>query len=58
MKKLIVLLVFIPFINYTQNNIYYSKTIVVEDLKNHLSILSSDSLQGRETGRIGQKKSC
>ena len=55
MKKLIVLLVFIPFINYTQNNIYYSKTIVVEDLKNHLCILSSDSLQGRETGRIGQK---
>ena len=55
MKKLIIVLVFIPIVNYAQNNIRYSNTILVEDLKKHLSILASDSLQGRETGREGQK---
>jgi hypothetical protein len=33
----------------------YAKTISEKDLYNHLSILASDSLQGRETGMAGQK---
>ncbi len=33
----------------------YSETITQEDLKTHLSILASDALGGRETGKVGQK---
>ena len=38
-----------------QDNIRFSKTIQVEDLEKHLNILASDSLEGRETGKRGQK---
>ncbi|KDN54399.1 M28 family metallopeptidase [Flavobacterium seoulense] len=34
----------------------YSKTITAEELKKHLYIVASDSMEGRETGSIGQKK--
>ncbi|OYX84389.1 MAG: peptidase M28 [Flavobacteriales bacterium 32-34-25] len=34
----------------------YSNTITAEELKTHLYIVASDSMQGRETGSIGQKK--
>lgn len=57
MKKfipLIVLLIF-GFRNYSQSNIIESK-IDKTDLKNYITILSSDSLNGRFTGTIGQKK--
>jgi hypothetical protein len=33
----------------------YASTITVEDLKEDLTILSSDALEGRETGKRGQK---
>lgn len=33
----------------------FSKTITSEDLREHLSVLASDSLEGRETGERGQK---
>lgn len=33
----------------------YAKTITQKDLRDHLSILASDSLEGRETGMRGQK---
>lgn len=33
----------------------YAKTINIEDLNTHLSILSSDEYEGRETGKKGQK---
>ena len=35
--------------------IKYAKTITVEDLNTHLSIISSDEYEGRETGKKGQK---
>ncbi|MEP0367831.1 MAG: M28 family peptidase [Cyclobacteriaceae bacterium] len=35
--------------------IKYAETITQKDLKTHLSILASDSLEGRETGMKGQK---
>ena len=38
-----------------QENIKFSETIIVEDLERHLNILASDSLEGRETGKRGQK---
>ena len=41
--------------SFSQENIKFSKTIIVEDLKTHLNILASDSLEGRETGKKGQK---
>ncbi len=34
----------------------YAGTISNTDLKEHLTILASDSLEGRETGMLGQKK--
>lgn len=33
----------------------YAKTITADDLKAHLSVLSSDEYEGRETGKKGQK---
>mgnify|MGYP001165167263 FL=1 len=38
-----------------QENVKFSETITIEDLEKHLTILSSDSLEGRETGKKGQK---
>ena len=34
---------------------HYANTITQEHLKGHLSILASDALEGRETGKRGQK---
>ena len=34
----------------------YTNSIIAEDIKKHLLILASDSLEGRETGEQGQKK--
>ncbi len=45
----------IPFVITAQENVKFSKTIIVEDLEKHLNILASDSLEGRETGKPGQK---
>lgn len=36
--------------------ISYQETITAEDLREHLMILASDDYEGRETGKIGQKK--
>ena len=40
---------------FGQNNLKYAETIKVEDLEKHLIILASDSMEGRETGKRGQK---
>lgn len=47
----------LAFGTYAQNEdaIKYAGTITKEDLKGHLSILASDALEGRETGKRGQK---
>ena len=55
MKKLLVILFYLPLIIFAQENIKFSKTIIVGDLQKHLNILASDSLEGRETGKAGQK---
>ena len=55
MKKKLALLLFIPAILFGQEDVKFSKTIVVEDLERHLNVLASDSLEGRETGKKGQK---
>ena len=44
-----------PFFSFSQENIKYSNTININDLYDHIEILSSDSLEGRETGKPGQK---
>ncbi|MCB9425421.1 MAG: M28 family peptidase [Flavobacteriales bacterium] len=36
--------------------VHYMNTILAKDLKKHLTIIASDSLEGRNTGEIGQKK--
>ena len=53
-KHLILLLLF-PLILFSQENVKFSKTIVIKDLQQHLNVLASDSLEGRETGKPGQK---
>ena len=57
MKKRSFLIFFLlcVFFCFSQDNIRFSKTIVVDDLKNHMLVLASDSLEGRETGKQGQK---
>ena len=61
MKK--ILFFFLPLGLFAQVSTYlekdpkfrYANSIVVEDLQRHIYILASDSLQGRETGKPGQK---
>ncbi len=36
--------------------IHYGQRIKTEDIRNYLNVLASDSLEGRETGKPGQKK--
>mgnify|MGYP001299521291 CR=1 FL=1 len=63
MNKLI-LLVLVPLFSWGQVasfgeetiKLKYTNSILVEDLKKHLYILASDSLEGRETGELGQKR--
>ena len=55
MKKITLLFLFLPLLFLGQENIKYAQTINIEDLKKHLTILASDSLEGRETGKPGQK---
>ena len=56
MKKILILLV-LTFSTklISQENIKYSETITSKDLYKHISVLASDSLEGRETGKKGQK---
>ncbi|PLX24887.1 MAG: hypothetical protein C0599_01670 [Salinivirgaceae bacterium] len=57
--KLILLLplAFIATIAFSQSKIEpFVKTITQENLKKHIYTLASDSLEGRKTGEIGQKK--
>src|SRR5688500_2931829 len=42
-------------IGYAQNSRDYAERITAGDLKDNLSILASDALEGRETGTRGQK---
>ena len=55
MRKQLILLLLLPSILFSQENIKFSETIIIEDLQRHLNILASDSLEGRETGKPGQK---
>jgi hypothetical protein len=54
-KKLLLLFVGLTTIAFSQENIKYAETIIASDLEKHLIILASDSLEGRETGKPGQK---
>jgi hypothetical protein len=47
---------FFPFIGFSQNTCNTINSITKEDLQNHLSIIASDYMQGRETGELGQKR--
>ena len=54
-KNILIILIFSSSI-FAQNNIKYAETISKTELKKHILILTSDTLEGRETGRPGQKK--
>ncbi len=57
------LLLLIPFLSFGQvinlndgvDHLKYANTININDLEKHLNILAHDSLEGRETGKRGQK---
>lgn len=59
MKKFFILFYFI-FLSCSQSqqdiSSGYAATIKTDDLYDYLSVLASDSLEGRETGSLGQKK--
>ena len=63
MRKLSLLILLAPFVTFSQvininqdnTNLKFANSINVEDLKTHLYTLASDSMQGRETGTIGQQ---
>ena len=55
MKKHLFLLLILPSALIAQENVKFSKTITTSDLEKHLNVLASDSLEGRETGKKGQK---
>ena len=56
MKYLVYIFFVFPLIIFSQENIKYANSININDLYDHVSILASDSLEGRETGKPGQKK--
>ena len=53
--RYILILLFGPLISLSQDNLKYANTININDLYDHINILASDSLEGRETGKPGQK---
>lgn len=55
MKKYLSLILVIPFFSFAQENLTYANSINKIDLYKHIEVLSSDSLEGRETGKPGQK---
>ena len=55
MRKQLILLLLLPSVLLSQENVKFSKTIIVQDLERHLNILASDSLEGRETGKKDKK---
>lgn len=55
MKKYLSLILVIPFFSFAQENLVYANSINNTDLYKHIEVLSSDSLEGRETGKPGQK---
>ena len=55
MKKYLSLILVMPFFSFAQENLTYANSINNTDLYKHIEVLSSDSLEGRETGKLGQK---
>ena len=55
MYKKTVILLFAPLLFIGQENVRFAETIIKKDLKKHLTFLASDSLEGRESGKRGQK---
>ena len=53
--RYILIFLLIPLISLSQDNLKYENTININDLYDHINILASDSLEGRETGKPGQK---
>ena len=53
--RTIVLALITSFNAFSQENIKYANTINTTDIEKHISVLASDSLEGRETGKKGQK---
>ncbi|MDX1630199.1 MAG: hypothetical protein R3345_15925, partial [Fulvivirga sp.] len=59
MKKLLIIIFTVSFAGFgfaqQDNSVEYANTITESDMYAHLSVLASDALQGRETGKAGQK---
>ena len=57
MKRIILINLIFSVSIFAQNNLKYAETIKKSELEKHILILTSDSLEGRETGKIRTKKS-
>jgi Zn-dependent M28 family amino/carboxypeptidase len=55
MKILLILFIGLTTTVLAQDNIKFAETINIQELERHLNVLASDSLEGRETGKRGQK---
>ena len=55
MKTLLILFIGLTTTVLAQDNIKFAETINIQELERHLNVLASDSLEGRETGKRGQK---
>ncbi len=55
--RLSLLLILFSSVTFAQSGSYdYSQQISADSIRSYLTVLASDSLEGRETGRLGQKK--
>ena len=56
MKFLFILSVFASFFCFSQNSTDYCNFIDSNRIRKHVEVLANDSLEGRNTGELGQKK--
>src|SRR5688572_29601530 len=59
MKKILFCLIAVGFIytsSFSQSPEKYGEQISADTLKSYLRVLTADSLEGRETGQVGQKR--
>ncbi len=57
MKKLVLAIAFLTTTAQAQDvSVPYAQTITTTDLERHLRVIAADSMEGRDTGSVGQKK--
>lgn len=55
-RSLVILILISPFVLFAQGSKPYESVINENDLHQYLTVLTSDSLEGRATGKVGQER--